>query len=105
MEEAKKEKRWIAMLDTVCAGLIPSFWEDDMPVIHETEREAWKEIVEFHIVRLQGFLDAEPGDPQYDRPDLDPEDMAYPCEVDQAGNVYIKDPTVYHGERVISPHR
>lgn len=50
------KNRWIIVTPTVCQGDVPAYWdEDNKPVTYATAREAWKEIADTQIMKLQEF--------------------------------------------------
>ena len=57
---APLRKAFCIFIDTVCEGTVPAVRDgDDRPCLFETRKEAEREIVDFHMTRLQEFLDGE----------------------------------------------
>jgi hypothetical protein len=79
------KNRWIIVTPTICQGDIPAYWdEDDKPVTYATQREAWKEIADTQIMKLQEFIDDETRDDD-EVPEFEPEDYIIPCDVHPDG--------------------
>jgi hypothetical protein len=91
--------RFIVLTETMCDGTIPAFWESngkdsDRPLTYATAREAWKEIADFQIMRLQSFIDDDTRDPD-ETPEFEPEEYVLPCEVYIDGHIEGEDGTIY----------
>lgn len=85
--------RWIVVTPTVCQGDIPAYWgEGDEPITYATEREAWKEIADTQIMKLNEFIDDETSDPD-EVPEFEPEDYVIDCDVHPDGVIT----TGHHG--------
>lgn len=86
------KRRWIVVTPTLCQGDVPGYWgEDDKPLTFETEREAWKEVADTQIMKLQEFIDDETR--SHDEvPEFEPEDYVIACDVHPYGMI-----TTTHG--------
>lgn len=84
----ERPTRWIVVTPTICQGDVPAYWEDSEPVTYATEREAWKEIADTQIMKLQAFI--EDGDDN-EVPDFTPEDYVVACDVLPDGAITTSD--------------
>jgi len=87
--------RWIIIAPTACEGDIPAYWEENdeglrVPVTYASLREAYKEIADTQIMKLQEFIDNEDL-PEDEVPEFEPEDYVLPCDV-YADGVITTDP-------------
>jgi hypothetical protein len=77
-----KTQLWTVLTETICEGRIPAYYEETetgrIPVTFSSEREAWKEIADFQILRLQAFIEDE-SRPEDETPEFEPEDYPVPC--------------------------
>ena len=83
-ENKTSTPRWIIITPTACEGDVPAYWESvdrlRIPVTYPTLREAYKEIADTQIMKLQEFIDNE--DLEDDEvPEFEPEDYILPCDV------------------------
>ena len=91
--------RFIVLTETLSTGLIPAYWEstgndpDHRPITFATARDAWKEVADFQIMRLQAFIDDDTRDPD-ETPEFDPEDFVFPCKVYPDGRIEDSDGTI-----------
>ena len=77
--------RWIVVTPTICQGDVPAYWgEGDEPVTYATEREAWKEVADTQIMKLNEFIDDETRDLD-EVPEFEPEDYVIECDVHPDG--------------------
>jgi len=87
------KNRWITLINGT-----PSTWEsgdgNDRPVTYATEREAWKDLADFQIMRLQDFIDDDTRDDD-EVPEFEPEDYVVPCTVYPDGHIEGEDGTIY----------
>jgi hypothetical protein len=73
--------RWIVVTPTLCQGDVPAYWDgDDKPLTYATEREAWKEVADTQIMKLQEFIEDESRNPD-EEPEFEPEDYVIECNV------------------------
>lgn len=87
------ENRWIIVTPTVCQGDIPAYWDEtEKPVTYATQREAWKEVADTQIMKLQEFIDDETRDND-EVPEFEPEDYVTPCCIHPDGVIT----TEHHG--------
>jgi hypothetical protein len=89
--------RFIALTETMCDGVIPEFWEHtkdtpDRPITFATQREAWKEIADFQIMRLQDFIDDDTRDDD-EMPEFEPDGWVVPCTLYPDGRIEGADGT------------
>jgi len=85
--------RWVVVTPTVCQGDIPAYWgEGDEPITYATEREAWKEVADTQIMKLNEFIDDETRDSD-EMPEFEPEDYVINCDVHPDGTIT----TGHHG--------
>ena len=83
--------RWIIVTPTVCQGDIPAYWDEgDEPITYATEREAWKEVADTQIMKLNEFIDDETRDHD-EVPEFQPEDYVIPCDVHSDGAITTED--------------
>jgi hypothetical protein len=78
-------RRWIIITPTLCEGDIPAYWTTNeeglrVPLTHGSLRDAYKEIADTQIMKLQEFIDNEDLD-EDEVPEFEPEDYILPCEV------------------------
>lgn len=93
------KEKWIIINQLYCGEVIPSWWETDennfsTPVIYATQREAYLEIVDLMMHRIETFLE----DKTLDCLDRD-EDMVVPCTITDDGII-----TTEYGE-LFSPFK
>jgi hypothetical protein len=93
MTQPTNQTRWIVITPTICQGDVPAYWEEGdrktdprRPVTYPTEREAWKEVADTQIMKLQAFLDDEDL-PDDEVPEFEPEDYICPCTIDTDGAI------------------
>jgi hypothetical protein len=99
------KNRWIIVTPTVCQGDVPAYWDgDDKPVTYATQREAWKEIADTQIMKLQEFIDDDTRDDD-EVPEFEPEDYVTDCCIYPDGVIATETHGVFFDPAKINEYR
>lgn len=79
------KEKWVIVTRELSGNLIPAWWDTDKnnfstPVTYDTSRDAYLEIVDLMLYRLEKFI----SDETLDCPDSD-DDMVVPCTITEDG--------------------
>lgn len=91
---------WVIITEELSGAIVPAWWESndednlDRPVLYETKREAYLEVVDLLKHRIETFLE----DETMDCPGID-DDMVIPCNITDSGII-----TTAYGE-LFSPFK
>jgi hypothetical protein len=91
------QDKWIILTSTLCQGTIPAWFGDDgRPVVYDTQKAAYTEMLQEHIVALQSQLEDYKNDQRgADEIDFECQDWVEPCTISDDGCIKLESGEIY----------